>query len=406
MTGANAPREYVQLALMIERHFQGYVDAYYGPEELKSEAMRGEKPPIEALEDLAASLGQSISSEASLSEERRRFLEEELGAMRTTIQILGGKAPDIADEVRRLYGVRPAWVEERVFEEAHRALDEVLPGGEPLAERVQGFRERSRVPVETGVTIIRQLVEDFRSRTQRLFSLPVEERCEITTVRDRPWRAYNWYLGKGLSRIGFNVDHPMELWEIPTAVAHEAYPGHHSERAIKESKLYIGEGRLEHSIALSNTPSSLISEGIAKNALPAIASEAEIRTITSECYARAGLPKSDGRQATDFAKAYRQLESVTDNQVLLLYGEQAPEEEVIDYGVRHALTTKEEEGRFMRFLKDPLSRSYTYNYTLGRELIASYLERAPDRVQAFQRLLEEPLTPTQLRGVGNVAGSR
>ena len=174
--------------------------------------------------------------------------------MRTTIKILGGTTPDFVDEVRSLYGVTPAWIDERRFEEAHRALDDILPGPEPLREKVQAFRERSRVPVEAAVSIMRRLAEDFRSRTFRLFGLPPGESCEISTVIDRPWMAYNWYLGGGKSRIEFNQDYPMELWGIPTAVAHEAYPGHHTEYATKENKLYLGEGRLEHSIVLGNNP--------------------------------------------------------------------------------------------------------------------------------------------------------
>jgi hypothetical protein len=398
MSGPNAPAEYVQLAFLIDRHFPGYVDAYYGPPELKTQAMTGDKPPLGALEDFAVSLGQSISTDPSLTPDRRAFLEEELPAMRTSIRILGGSAPDIVDEVQLLYGVTPAWVDESVFEEAHRALNEILPGSEPLPERFQGFRERSRVPVEVGLSIIGELVEDFRGRTLRLFGLPPEESCEISTVIDRPWRAYNWYLGEGKSRIEFNQDLPMEMWNIPTVVAHETYPGHHAEHAIKENKLYIGEGHLEHSIVLLNTPSSLISEGIAANALLAVASEAEIAATLIDCYERAGLPKSDAVRAMAFVEACRRLESVMDNQVLLLYRDQAPEDEVVDYGIRHALTTEEDEARYLRFFKDPLSRSYTYNYTLGRELIATFLDRATDKKQAFQRLLSESSTPTQLRG--------
>jgi hypothetical protein len=398
MSGPNAPAEYVQLALLIDRHFPGYVDAYYGPPELKTQATTGDKPSLGVLEDFAVSLGQSISTDPSLTPDRRTFLEEELRAMRTTIQVLGGNAPNFVDEVELLYGVTPAWVDESVFEEAHSALNEILPGPEPLPERVQRFRERSRVPVEVAMPIIRQLVEDFRSRTLRLFDLPPEERCEISTVTDRPWRAYNWYLGQGRSHIEFNQDLPMEMWNIPTVVAHETYPGHHAEYAIKENKLYIGEGRLEHSIVLLNTPSSLISEGIAQNALLAVASEAEIAATLIDCYARAGLPKSDAERALAFVEARRQLERVADNQVLLLYRDHAPEDEVVDYGIRYALTTEEDEARYLRFFKDPLSRSYTYNYTLGRELIATFLDRATDKKRAFQRLLSEPSTPTQLRG--------
>jgi hypothetical protein len=189
----------------------------------------------------------------------------------------------------------------------------------------------------------------------------------------------------------------MEVWDIPFIVAHEAYPGHHTEFAIKENKLYLGKGQLEQSIHLSNNPSALIAEGIAKNALMAIASKAEIADILVDIYAQAGLAKSDASHAMAFIAANQQLESVTDNQVLMLYRDHAPEEEVIAYGMRYSLTTEEDEVRLLRFLSDPLSRSYTYNYTLGRRLIAAFLDQAPERKQAFKRLLSEPLTPAQLR---------
>jgi hypothetical protein len=394
----NAPAEFIQLAFWIDRHFPGYVDAYYGPPELRDRATTGAPPPLRALEDFAVSLGSSISSDPDLSVDRRAYLEEELRAMRTTIQILAGNAPTIVDEVEMLYGVTPRWVEEVVFDEAHRVLDDILPGTEPLAARVRAFRERSRISVEVAVSTIRQLVEGFRGRTDRLFGLPPSESCEISTVTDKPWRAYNWYLGEGRSRIEFNLDHPMEMWEIPTAVAHETYPGHHTERAIKEDRLYVREGRLEHSIALSNTPSALISEGIAANALLVVASEDEIAATVADCYREAGLPRWDAVRAMAFAAANRKLESVLDNQSLLLYRDHAPEDEMVAYGMRHALTTVEDEARTLRFLKDPLSRSYTYNYTLGRELIAAFLDQAADRQRAFRRLLSEPLTSAQIRG--------
>ncbi len=404
MRGPNVPAEYVQLAFMIDRHFPGYVDAYYGPSELKTQATTGEKPTLGDLEESAASLGQRISTDPGLTPDRRVFVQEELHAMRTTIRILGGDAPDFVDEVRLLYGVTPAWVDESVFDETHRALDEILPGSEPLPERVQRFRERSRVPVETALSIIRELVEDLRGRTLRVFDLPPEEGCEVEVVADKPWLAYNWYLGRGRSRIQFNQDHPMEIWGLPTAVAHETYPGHHAEAVIKESKLFLGEGRLEHSIVLSNNPSSLISEGIATNALQAVASEAEIAEIMIDCYDRTGLSRHDAGRARAFQEAHRRLRSVTDNQLLMLHRDHAPEAEVVGYGVRYALNTKEDEVRALRFFKDPLSRSYAYNYTLGRELIAAFLDRSTDRKQAFQRLLSEPSTPTQLRRLATTPG--
>ncbi len=69
---------------------------------------------------------------------------------------------------------------------------------------------------------------------------------------------------------------------------------------------------------------------------------------------------------------------------------------MIAYGMRYSLTTEEDENRSLRFLKEPLSRSYTYNYTLGGRLVAAYLDRAKDRRKAFLRLLSEPLTPSRI----------
>lgn len=406
MQGSDAPAQYVRLAFLIDRLFPGYIDAYYGPPELKEEALSGEKPSLEVLRELASSLRQSIMDNDYLAPDRRAFLEEESRAMSATVEILAGNGPSIVDEVELLYGVKATWVDESVFEEAHSALDHVLPGPGPLRERVQAFRDRSRVTVDVAAPVISSVVDDIRSRTHRLFDLPTHENCEISFVTDKPWRAYNWYLGKGRSHIEFNRDAPLEMWDIPITAAHEMYPGHHIERTVKEYKLYIEDDRVEHSIALNNTPSALISEGIATNALEAIASKAEIAAMLIECYERAGLPKSDAERAVAFAEAHRQLERVADNQVLLLYGRHASDDEVVEYGVHYALTTHEDEQRTIRFIKDPLSRSYTFNYTLGRDLVAAFLDRADDRKQAFWRLLSEPLTPMRLRSVLNASAGR
>lgn len=404
MSKSNAPTEYIQLAFMIDHHFPGYVDAYVGPPELKAQDTAGDPPPLELLEEAATSLKQAIVTDPDLTPERRTFLETECRAMATTIQILKGNGPDIVDEVKLLYGVTPAWIDEQHFEEAHQVLNEILPGSEPLVERVQAFRERSRVPVTAAASIIHHLLAEFRGRAHHLFNLPSNETCEISFVNDVPWRAYNWYQGQGKSFIEINQDIPLEMWDIPTTVAHEAYPGHHTERVLKDNHLYIGQGCLENSIALSNTPAALISEGIAANALQFLMSEAEIAALLMDCYERAGLSRQDALYAPVFVAAYRQLESVIDNQVLMLYRDMASEQEVMAYGMRYALTNEADETHTLRFIGDPLSRSYTYNYTRGRELIASYLNGAADKKQTFYRLLSEPLTPAQIRQLTAVPG--
>ncbi len=94
--------------------------------------------------------------------------------------------------------------------------------------------------------------------------------------------------------------------------------------------------------------------------------------------------------------AMRPLERVFDNQVLLLFRDRVSEAEFMAYGQRYAFEDEAQARHGLRFVQDPLGRSYSYNYTLGRDLVAAFLDASPDRTQAFARLLSEPWTPNQL----------
>ena len=63
--------------------------------------------------------------------------------------------------------------------------------------------------------------------------------------------------------MDFNLDLPIRLPAFAGVVAHETYPGHHLEHALKEQVLVEELGRGEASILLINTPECLISEGLA-----------------------------------------------------------------------------------------------------------------------------------------------
>ncbi len=387
---------FVRLGLAIDQHFPGYVDAYFGPEEIARSVRGREKVPLAELEDQVQHLAATVAHDETIVPRRREWLQGEVAAMRTTLRILQGGAPDILDEVRLLYGVTPAWVDESTFEEAHRALDGILPGTGPVAERVSAFRQRLRVSLAAILPDVKRLADELRRRTRAGFALPPEEACEFVFLRDKPWMANNAYQGSGKSRIEINEDRPFYLHQLPELLAHEAYPGHHTELAIKEQSLYQEEGWLEQAIVLSNTPTSLVSEGMAMNALRVIAEPEETVGFYGELLGAAGLPVGEASRVAAFVSAARPLNRVSDNQILLLHGEKVPEEEVVAYGVRNGMNTEEEERQLLRFHRDPLWRSYGFNYTIGRDLVEQYLSVREDRVKAFATLLSEPVTPRQL----------
>ena len=97
--------------------------------------------------------------------------------------------------------------------------------------------------------------------------LPREERIEVRLTHDQPWGAYNWYLGEARSLIEINTDLPRQVDGLVGYLAHEGYPGHHTEHALREAWQYRGRGQGEYALQLINTPESLISEAIATSAL-------------------------------------------------------------------------------------------------------------------------------------------
>jgi hypothetical protein len=94
--------------------------------------------------------------------------------------------------------------------------------------------------------------------------------------------------------------------------------------------------------------------------------------------------------------ASRPLRKAGNNQLLLLHERGASDEQVIAYGRRYSLSSEQQEIKYLQFAKDPLWRSYGFNYSLGYELVANWLARAADPEQAFARLLREPTTPARL----------
>lgn len=143
----------------------------------------------------------------------------------------------LADEVEALYDVRPTWVEEVLFEEAHRLLDDLLPAGDSLRERMALRKGMLEVSVEQVQQLLPLIQQNLHRLSRQHFPLPDDESVEFTFVQNQPWTGYNWYLGSYRSRIEINTDLPLHINDLADLVAHEAYPGHHTELSIKENRL-------------------------------------------------------------------------------------------------------------------------------------------------------------------------
>lgn len=390
---AGGPERYVRLGLALGRHLDGMVDAYYGPDEWQAHALAGPPVPLRALVDAAARLVADLDggAHAELEGRRRAWVRAQVVGLHTVAQKLAGDHVPYLDEVERSYGVRPAPVAEDTLVDAHRALDAVLPGVGSVRERTIAWREAQVVPADRLEGLVRDLAEDLRERTDRVFGLPSGEEVEWVLESDKPWSGFNYYLGELRSRVAINVDLPTPSLVLPHLVAHEAYPGHHTEHCRKEVGLVRRRGHVEESIFLVGTPQCLLAEGLADLALESLVgpeSEAEMAPV----FAAAGIA-FDADLAALVRTALSTINRARGNLALMLHDQGRSAEDVVRWAERWLLLPAARAEKQVAFISDPIWRAYVFCYTEGVELCRAFVAGDPTR---FERLLSEQMVPADL----------
>jgi hypothetical protein len=389
-------QRYLTLALNLSRHFEGFVDAYFGPPELKAEVDAGQPRSLPALADDAEQLLEAIHA-SDQDAQRKDYLLGQTRAMSAVIRKLSGEQFDIVEEVELYFDITPEMVDEAVFEAFHAEMDSLLPGEGSLAERVLAWEKSVELPRDRVLAVCERLVREARTRARALFDLPPEEEVSLRLVKNEPWQAYNWYLGQGRSRIDLSTDLPIGMEQVVPVLPHETYPGHHTELAIKEQLLYRGKGWAEHSIVATG-PQAVISEGLAMWAWEIIFEGPElVDFLREELYPLAGLAPEHVERDVGVMRANESMLGLVDgNAALMVHKDGRAPDEAREYLVHFGLVAPERAAKGTEFIMNPLWRSYTFNYGVGNKLLAPLLW-GPDRLENFARLLSEPFTPAQVR---------
>ncbi len=302
--------------------------------------------------------------------------------MRPTPGVLAGEQISYSDEVEGCYGVRPERTPTERYEAAHAELDELLPGEGSLVERREAWRERHRCPGDLAVEVLRELVPLARRRTAELLELPDGEQTTIEPVCDEPWWAFNYYQGDLRSRVVLNTDVPTAGPDLLRLVEHELYPGHHTEHAVKEQRLYRDRGALEECLQFVPTPQALVSEGIAESGGEVVLDDA----AREEAYAiirRHGIDLPDPELWQRIARAAEPLGGISVDAALQLHEEGVPVDEAQRFVERWNLVAPERAAQTIRFVTDPTWRAYTITYAAGKQLCRAYIGGDPARLRTL-----------------------
>lgn len=399
-------RDYVVLALAAGKHDENFVDAYYGPDDLAEQAESDTRSIEEVRKDASRLLAElrelPLTNEQDIGD-RRNYLKKQLVAMVARLGSVQGVELGFDQEARRLFDTLPETIELAQYDPLRARIAELLPGDESLPQRVQAFRKQFVIPDEKLDAVFEHAIEECRRRTLARLDLPESETFRLEYVTDKPWSGYNWYQGGYHSLIQLNRSLPIELDRVVHLGCHEGYPGHHTYNALLENTLVEGRGWVEFSVYPLYSPQSLIAEGSANFGVELAFPGDELDTFEQEVL----LPLA-GIETDDYAR-YRELRRLLDK---LKYAEiqvarQYLDGEIDSNAAREALihyTLLSPERAEQRVSFIDTYRSYIINYTLGKDIVADWIERQADNVtdnetarwQAFGELLGSPRLPSDL----------
>jgi hypothetical protein len=313
-----------------------------------------------------------------------RRLAAQLEGIAVACEVFGGARIPFRELVERCYGVAPARVPEEVFEAAHERLDAALPGRGSVRERFARWQSSQLVAPELIGPALDVLAAELRGRTRDAFGLPAGERVEIEIVRGKRWRAYASYQGALRTHIALNADLPQPAYELLEAVAHEIYPGHHTEHVLKD-------GLEGYDAYVYPTPQALVSEGVAMLARRALLGD-DADAVAAARLKPLGL-EYDAETAAVVSDVELALAPVRANIAIAL------DEEGLDAAGAHAYARRwlvEPDAYVKKLVEVQLDDPwppYVCCYTEGLELCRAFAERESG---GFRRLLTEPLTTADL----------
>ena len=389
--------EYLLLGLRFDRVEEGYVDSFTGDPSLRRQVADEAAPdPADLARQAQRLLAQVPGS--GLDGPRADYLSAHLKALACAGRKFAGEDVGFVEEVREYFDVDIAKGDPQRYRDAHRKLDEAVRGSGSLADRMHAYRSGEEIPPARLEEAIHAFSSALRDTVRATYPLPERETVTYEVVTDKPWSGFNYYLGDYTSTVAVNADLKQQMSNLPRLVAHESYPGHHTEHCRKEAGLVARDGQAEQTIFLVNTPQCLMAEGLADLALYAAVGP-QWGPWASEIYADLGL-RFDGDRAAAVSEASAALADVRQDAALMLHDEHRDVDEVVAYLSTWLLTSESRARQMLKFLSSPLWRAYTSTYVEGYRLLRGWLDARPADVSLtdrFGRLLDEPLIPSALR---------
>jgi hypothetical protein len=381
---------YLELTLRVGRLAPWLVESYVGSAELAARVDAESPLTVSELAEQAADLRAEVLR-LEIEGDRLAWLDGQLRGIEVACEWLGGRPLGYRELVRRCHGVEAVQADESQFEQAHELIVRELPGPGSPRERFAAWMASQQVRGDRLIAGLEALASELRGRSHERWSLPDEEAITFEIVRGQPWAGYASYRGELRSLVQINDEIPIAAWRMVELVAHEAYPGHHTEHVCKDVALVRGQNRAELSVWVYTTPQALMAEGIAMLAPEVLLGE-EIEEVGARCLRPLGIVYDTAGSAA-VRQAKELLLAVRANLALMLDEGQIERAGMRAYARRWLL---EDDGYVDRVVESMCKQQwppYESCYPEGLRACRRFVGGDPGR---FGQLLREQLTPAAL----------
>jgi hypothetical protein len=400
--------EYVRLVLQVGKYDSAVVDAYFGPEEWKPNEQKAAIFPEETLvnsaNDLLSKCKTLLDSKSpNLNIRRVEMLQKQLIALRTKVQMIGGKTYSFDEEAALLYDAEPPFYPLSYFDKLLDEMDQLLNGDAVLSSRYTKFMEQFIIPKNMLDSIFSIATAESRAITKQYLDLPTQENFVLEYVNDKVWSGYNYYQGNSQSLIQINTDFPIHIDRAIDLASHEGYPGHHIYMMLLDQNLVNTKGWMEYSVYPLFSPLSFISEGSANYGIdmvfPGIKRLAFERDVL---FPIIGISKMKAEKFHKVQELKAKLK-YAENEIARRYLNGIIErEEAVGMIETYLLFSPKKAIQRLNFIET--NRSYVINYNLGRDQVAKHMklsgadpELPEKRWQIFKELLSNPYSSSTLK---------
>lgn len=312
---------------------------------------------------------------------RRRHLDAQLTAWERLGEVLDGRSIPFRTRVERYHQVAIGFGQPDEYRRAHRELAEVLGARPELGAALDAVDPM--IPASRVVPLAQAFARSLRERTRAVVGLPIQESVRIELATGRRWGALHESLGDLRSVVRINTDRGVRARRLPHLVAHEAYPGHHTECCHLD-------GHPELALRPVHGPRAVVSEGLAELGVLAVVGSHWGRWA-QQIYAEFDVPV-DGELFQTLRTVTETLRPVRQDAALMLFESGADEDEVLAYLRRWLLVDDRGARAMLGFLADPRWCTHASAATEGVRLIRPLLD---DPV--LPRILAGPMLPADLR---------